>query len=799
MRQLDQGGRASDSQERTLDSVRSVMARTVDVLWQAAADGHVTHIVPCRPSTPIGVGELDETEVEQIQRLWHKSVRCAERFSAIYHVRDASGAPHTFIVHAVPVLDEFDTVLYWSGIAAETDGQAEADTRFISEVATVLASSLNRAIITNRLVQVSVDRFCDVCAVHTFGDDGSMDVEAIAARRGTLQIGASALEEDAREARRTRQPRLLGRTPNARSAIVVPLFVGASCIGVLSFLESERLSAFAARDLDVAVVVGRQLAMALEIIKTLERERHVTNRFRLLARITERLFTTLDRPKMLELLLEGLCKGFADYAVAAGVSDGRVSVLAASGTSARIREEAAREILVALSKRRSILIGNAGEVEAGAEEAGPLYESTPPRSWIMVPLLAGDAPFGALICCSNVRCYDTDELRMIEEVGRRASLALEHAESFARERRLIQTLQQATLPTRLARVEGAVLSAIYRPAASESKVGGDWYDAFDLDEYRVLLTVGDVTGHGLEASIVMGKLRHSINVVAMYESDPARILDAAERILLRRYPNAVATAFAAIFDSRQRTLTYANAGHPYPYLRRRDGTIEELEADGLPIGLRSQAPAFAARTRLVTDASLLAFFTDGLTEATRDTLVGEKLLREALCTDAILYVENPAEFVEGFCLSDPSPDDVAVLLLNFVESARWAFDSVDFQAARLARKGFLARLEASAQPGVDLKAAELIFGELTANVAQHAAGQIDVALEWSGNAVLHVIDRGRGYVYAERSAADPWTEHGRGLWLIEQLGAALSVERLPRFGTHVRAVLPVPAAPRPGA
>ena len=70
------------------------------------------------------------------------------------------------------------------------------------------------------------------------------------------------------------------------------------------------------------------------------------------------------------------------------------------------------------------------------------------------------------------------------------------------------------------------------------QVGGDWYDAFDLDDHRVLLTVGDVTGHGLEASIVMGKLRHAINVVAMYEPDPVRILDAAERVLLRRYPAA---------------------------------------------------------------------------------------------------------------------------------------------------------------------------------------------------------------------------------------------------------------------
>jgi anti-sigma regulatory factor (Ser/Thr protein kinase) len=353
-------------------------------------------------------------------------------------------------------------------------------------------------------------------------------------------------------------------------------------------------------------------------------------------------------------------------------------------------------------------------------------------------------------------------------------------------------LQQATLPTRLASVKGAALSAIYRPAASEVQVGGDWYDAFDLDAHRVLLTVGDVTGHGLEASIVMGKLRHAINVVAMYERDPVAILDAAERILLRRYPGSVATAFVGIFDSLNRTLACANAGHPYPIVRFNDGSLVELEAEGLPIGLRSTGPSARAITVRLHEASLLAFYTDGLTEATRDMLKGEALLKRALCTEAVGYVQSPAEFVERFCLREPSRDDVAILLLNFIESRRWTYDSVDRHAARAVRHEFLDELSAEAFSGADLKPAELIFGELAANVAQHASGRIEIALEWKGrDAVLHVIDHGCGYDISDQRETDLLTEHGRGLWLIQRLGAKLAVETLPGFGTHVRAVLPV--------
>ncbi|MBV8530261.1 MAG: SpoIIE family protein phosphatase [Candidatus Eremiobacteraeota bacterium] len=781
-----------------------------DVLWQADASGVVTDITPCRPSAVTGQGQLDEVEVHQVEQLWHKATRCAERFSAIYHVHAAGSQPRTFLVRSVPVLDDRDRVLYWSGLAAETDGLAEGDTRFISEAASVLSSSLNREIIINRLAQASIQHFADLCVIHTFDDESSMHVQGIADRRTHGSDRAGAIEPAVKEAVRTRQPLLLLSAARhdltdekleralseseARSMIVVPLFVGAACIASLTFAESERASSFAPRDRDIAVVVGRQLVMALENIATFEREQRHTERFRFLARITERLFATLDSAKMLQHLLDELAEGFSDAAVAGSVLGGRLHIVAASGTRARFHGDAEREMVAALRDRRSILSGGKRDLGGKRPPPGPFADGPSACSWMMAPLFVGDTVYGAIVCSSNERRFEAGELEMLEEVGRRASLALEHAESFARERRLIQTLQQATLPTKLARVEGASLSAVYRPAASEVQVGGDWYDAYDLDRDRVLLTVGDVTGHGLEASIVMGKLRHAINVIALYERDPVRILDTAEQVLLRRFPGSIATAFVAIFDSSTRTITYANAGHPYPLLRGADGSLRQLAAEGLPIGLRSIGPSVTSITEQIDGAALLAFYTDGLVEATRDMLAGETRLHAALGSEAIAYVENPAQFVEDFCVGGQSPDDVAILVLNFVDARRWTFDSHDSRAARLARHEFLEHLEAFADPACDLSVAELIFGELTANVAQHAAGQLEVAFERRGSrAVLHVIDRGNGYAPAELREADPFTEHGRGLWLVRRLGAELSVELLPGFGTHHIAVLPVDA------
>lgn len=777
MKQFPESEPPLSAGERSLCSVRSVIARACDVLWQANPSGGVTDIIVCRPTRPQHQGRLDETEVAQVDQLWDKALRCAQRFSAVYHVRTPGSTKlRNFLVQAVPVFNNRDEVRYWSGHATEVERFADTGTRFISDATQVLSSSLNRATIVNRFIEAATTEFADGCAVYTFDDDARLKLEGFADRRAGPPFRPESLAGFVGEALGSRQPLLLlaGALPappdGVRSMLVVPLLSGTSCAGAAVFFESERRASFAAREHDVALVVARQVAMALENIKTFERERNVTERLRFLARVTDRLFSTLDPAKTLSLLLDEIVQRFADYAIAAALSGESLRVLARSGTDAGFHETSERELVSHLAARRSVL---------NLPLPGPLRETVPALSWMMVPLYTGESVYGAIVACSNNRHYDTDELELLEEVGRRASLALDHAESFARERRLIQTLQRATLPPLLAKVEGATLSAIYRPASSEVQVGGDWYDAFDLDDERILFSVGDVTGHGLEASAVMGKLRHSINVIATYERNPAKILDAAERILVRRFPAAVATAFVAVFDTRNMTIAYANAGHPYPLLRNRDGTIHELEAEGLPLGLRTASEPVRPVVEQLVDPALLTFYSDGLTEATHDTLIGERLLREAVGSEAVLFVENPARFIEAYCLRDQSPDDVAILAVNFIRCRRWKVESRDWNAAKAARREFAAALNAAGVSECGVTNAELIFGELSTSIAQHSEGPVEFALDWRGETpLLHVIARGTDH--ASR-------EYGQDLSLVGRLGPRLDVELLPGFGAHITA------------
>lgn len=768
--------------DSSLCSLRGVIARATDVLWQADAAGVVTGVTQCRPSHRQNAGELDDGEVAQVELLWRKAIRIAERFSAVYHVRTPGGGLRNFLVQAVPVFDRRDAVLHWQGHVTEVDRFQDSGTRFISEATAVLSSSVSRATVVNRLIETTLDAFADLCVLYTFADDGTLRLEGSAdLRTSEEELPADHIIDEVIEAVRTREPVSLpsgkGDAPAPmRSLVVAPLLVGQTCAGAIAFGEWQRRASFGAREVDIALIVARQLAMTLESIKTFEREQLLTERFRFLARVTERFFTTTNFRETLTLLVNALGEQYADSVLAVVLETNCLRVLARAGTDGSLNDESASVIAASLGARRSILNG-------ALLKNGPFDTGKRPDSWMMAPLFSGDAVYGAIVCSRNEGHYDASDLELLEEIARRTSLALEHAESTAREHRLIQTLQEATLPAQLAAVDGAALSAVYRPASSEVQIGGDWYDAYQLDDRRVLLTVGDVTGHGLEASIVMGKMRHAINIVALYERSPARILDAAEGILLRRYPNSVATAFVAIIDTRAGTLTYANAGHPYPLLRNVDGTIKELAADGLPLGLRSAAPPAKPVTERIDGAALLAFYTDGLTEATHDALVGERRLRDAVMTDAIFYVDNAANFIERFVLDRDAPDDVALLVLNFFPAHRWTFDSQDWQAVKAARREFVAQLEMRGAAAPDVRAAELIFGELVADVAQYAPGTMRAALAFhESGAELHLI-------YGDDGMANAEQQHR--LWLVGRLGAQLKLETLAGYGTHVTASLPV--------
>jgi PAS domain S-box-containing protein len=247
--------------------------------------------------------------------------------------------------------------------------------------------------------------------------------------------------------------------------------------------------------------------------------------------------------------------------------------------------------------------------------------------------------------------------------------------------RVSESFQRAALPKTLPQLENVAIDAVYRGAATETFVGGDWFDAFVLSDGRLAFSVGDVMGKGLEAAVTMNAVRQCIRGTARVVQYPTTILDAVDEVIREDEPQAMVTAFLGILDPRSMVLSYASAGHPPPIVRYLDGTVGELAVHGLPIGYRRFRTRYeAAATADLSGAELIVVYTDGLTEATRDATRGELLLREAIASSAIVAAENPAEALARTLLAGGAPDDVAILTLRLEQPrvaaapSRWSLD-----------------------------------------------------------------------------------------------------------------------------
>jgi serine phosphatase RsbU (regulator of sigma subunit) len=186
-------------------------------------------------------------------------------------------------------------------------------------------------------------------------------------------------------------------------------------------------------------------------------------------------------------------------------------------------------------------------------------------------------------------------------------------QSIAQELRVARSIQEASLPKEVPTLEGWVISPRYQPAR---EVGGDFYDFHFLSEGRLGVVVGDATGKGVPAALVMSTTCGMLQVTAgaLDSSSPGEVLAQVNETLVARIPqNMFVTCFYAILDPKSGTLRYANAGHDLPYLHR-DGNAEELKARGMPLGLMPQM-GYEEKEIVLNSGEAALLYSDGLVEA----------------------------------------------------------------------------------------------------------------------------------------------------------------------------------------
>ncbi|MDQ3097685.1 MAG: PP2C family protein-serine/threonine phosphatase, partial [Chloroflexota bacterium] len=246
---------------------------------------------------------------------------------------------------------------------------------------------------------------------------------------------------------------------------------------------------------------------------------------------------------------------------------------------------------------------------------------------LVVPLISQGELIGLLNLGPRLsdQEYSTDDRRLLEKLAAQASPAVrvaqlvreQEADVRARERidqelRVAQLIQQQFLPKRLPRLDGWQVAAFYRAA---QEVGGDFYDFFELPDGKIGVVVGDVTGHGVPAALVMATTRSLIRSDAPRQVSPSAVLERANDFLESDIPeNMFVTCLYAVLDPATGTLRFANAGHDLPYVRSTNGNVVELRATGMPLGAMP-GMRYDEKEAVLAPGDVLLLHSDGVAEA----------------------------------------------------------------------------------------------------------------------------------------------------------------------------------------
>jgi phosphoserine phosphatase RsbU/P len=294
--------------------------------------------------------------------------------------------------------------------------------------------------------------------------------------------------------------------------------------------------------------------------------------------------------------------------------------------------------------------------------ANPILWEKGIKVMLGVPLLRDDTVVGVLhVGRITRRSFQDDDTILLQIVGDRVAAAL-RARSIAIERETTLLLERSLLPSRLPKCPGLTFAVRFAPAEGRA-VGGDWYDLFVLPSGQLWIVVGDVAGHGVQAAVVMGRMRSALRAYALLDTSPANVLDLVEHKFEQFESDAYATIVCAVTSAPYDSMSIAVAGHPPPVFVApgQAPTYPTLEISP-PIGTFTHR-ARRSTTIPLAPGTVAAFYTDGLIERRGEPIdIGLARLQDAVTTD-------PADHVAGNIMrkvigNTVPTDDIALLVVR---------------------------------------------------------------------------------------------------------------------------------------
>lgn len=483
------------------------------------------------------------------------------------------------------------------------------------------------------------------------------------------------------EAIATRYPDLVNAARGERTTVTVPLRVAGRTRGAIHLSIPGAAEPHPA-ELEFLDILADTCAQAFERIEASEVAAKQTARLAFLAEASIELAKSLDLSVTIQRVARLAVPDFADWCAIDVVRDGSLHRLAVAHV-----DPAKVEMAMALQERwppdPSSPYGAMEVVRTGLPQLYPeitdemLQQSAQDeehlrvarelnlRSALVVPLLVRGKPMGVLtwVSTDEGRRYDEDDVHFAEHLARRSASALDNAELYSQTRAVAEQLQRAVLPESVSGTDTWEVQCAYLPSG-RTDVGGDFYDAFALDDGRVVAFVGDVMGRGVAAAAAMAGMRASVRAFASVDPTPATVLSKLDGMIQRYGTEQLVTLAYLLADEEEGVLHLANAGHLPPWVLRSDGGVEQLPfADGPPLGLStvervgSSVPFSRGDTILV--------LTDGLVERREEDIAeGLARLRNEVHRLAADDLRVALDDLVAAVRDERYDDDVAALVLR---------------------------------------------------------------------------------------------------------------------------------------
>jgi GAF domain-containing protein/anti-sigma regulatory factor (Ser/Thr protein kinase) len=421
-------------------------------------------------------------------------------------------------------------------------------------------------------------------------------------------------------------------------------------------------------------------AQALERAQLFEQERQALRdaeegreRLSLLSDVTKLLSSSLDPTTVIQRTMNLVVGRLSDACIVQVPGDSGLQRL--SVRDGEVFESPAEKRLIGLdsapfdSDAPAAIAYRTGRIQL-APTAFPDGEGDGEATALAIPFAANGQVIGVMTFFDGPgRTFEPDDVSLATEVASRTGVALSNATRFQREHVVAEVLQRAVLPDFLPIVAGLQFDAEYRAGAAGTYVGGDWYDVFQLDEDRVIFSVGDVMGKGAPAAALMGQVRSAIRAYAVAGQSPSEVLTSLDRLFDVLVEDRVVTVVVGTINPKSGAVHIANAGHPSPLIVRAAGdTAFSSLQSSLLIAAGLGGPERPAYDLTLSPGDALVMYSDGLIER-RSELITVGMQRLADAATAVAAGGWPPR-VAGELASrlgdDEAADDVVVLALRYV-------------------------------------------------------------------------------------------------------------------------------------